>query len=316
MLRIAAAACYGRRVIVLDDLSKAYGHLRALDGVHLEVPRGAMCALLGHNGAGKTTVFGCVLGHLRPSGGDARIDGVSVARDRARALSRVGAVLDPPAFYDYLTGAENLALLASYSGGIPNARLRAVGQFVGIAEHLDRRVATYSRGMRQRLGLAQALLPEPDVLLLDEPAEGLDPEGIDDLRRALVQLNRERGVTVLLASHLLSEVEQTCDRIAILRRGRLVLAGKLADLAADGRRARVVVDDWERAAPILRRCGALVRQPEVIDLGASTDLADLVTALVEAGVRVREARPLARTLGEIYRAHAHDADQRRASETP
>ncbi len=230
-------------MIALERLSKSFGSTVALADVTLTVPRGSCCALLGHNGAGKSTALGCMLGLLRPSAGAVRLDGVSVAADRTRALARVGAVLDPAALYPYLTGFENLALFASYSGGAPHERLREVGALVGLAAALDRRVAVYSRGMRQRLAVAQALVPAPAILLLDEPAGGLDPDGTAEVYALLADLARARELTVLLASHDLAEVEATCDRVAILRAGRLVAAGVLADVTAGGRRLADVYRD-------------------------------------------------------------------------
>ena len=210
----------------LETLSKSFAGRPALEPLTLEVPRGQVFGLLGHNGAGKSTTFGLILGQLRPTGGEAFVRGVSVQRERGRALRRVGAIFETPAFYDYLSGWRNLCMLTALSGHVPESEIEATVRYVGLEERIHALVRVYSHGMRQRLALAQALLPRPDLVLLDEPAEGLDPEGIKEMRELILRLNRERGMTVVLSSHLLSEVEQTCDRNAILNRGRLVFQGR------------------------------------------------------------------------------------------
>ena len=289
-------------MIRLDRISKSFGGKVALEPLSLEIQAGEVFGLLGHNGAGKSTTFGLLLGHLHPTGGEAFVHGHSVQRDRPRALARVGAIFETPSFYDYLSGWRNLRMFTALSGDVPRAELEAAVRYVGLEKRIGDPVRVYSHGMRQRLALAQALLPAPDLILLDEPAEGLDPEGIHEMRALILRLNRERGLTVVLSSHLLAEVEQTCGRVAILNRGRLVFQGRWQDLASDQTRYRLELDDWTRAAPIVAGFGPLTETAgeRFLSLPPDRDMADLVAALVRAEVRVRAVEPLRQTLEQIY----------------
>ncbi|HEY2387760.1 MAG TPA: ABC transporter ATP-binding protein [Candidatus Binatia bacterium] len=286
-------------MLQLDRVSKAFGARLALDAVSFGVRRGEILALLGHNGAGKSTLFASILGLVRLSGGDVLVDGVSVRRAGRRARSRVGSVL-APAFYEYLSGWDNLRILTSYSAPVTEAEMGATVRFVGLAERIDDRVRVYSHGMRRRLALAQALLPRPGLLLVDEWEAGLDPEGVHEMRELILRLNREHGTTVVVSSHSPAGVERMCDRLAILREGRLVFHGGWSDL--DGRRAgvRLDLDDWARARPALEAAGAEVGSDGVVMPGPAGDVADLVAALVRAGVRVRAVEPVRGTPDERY----------------
>ena len=287
-------------MIELKNLSKSFKGKPALSALSLTVQRGEIFGLLGHNGAGKSTAFGIMLGQVFPDAGEAFIGGVSVQRDRAKALARVGAIFEAPAFYDYLSGWTNLEIFTSYSTIVPPREIAEAVEIIGLTARIHDPVRTYSHGMRQRLGLAQALLPAPELVLLDEPTEGLDPEGIHEIRGLIQRLNRERGLTVLFSSHLLSEVEQLCDHVAILNRGRKVFDGRWETLAAEGSRYRLDLDDWKTAAAILANAGAKMLPEAAIELGSGHDIADLVSALVGAGIRVRAVEPQRRTLEQIY----------------
>ena len=241
-------------MIRLEHLSKTFKKRVALEDLSLEIRQGEIFGLLGHNGAGKSTTLGMLLGQIYPTSGEAFIRGVSVQKNRQKALDKVGAIFEEPAFHDYLSGWDNLRILTSYSAHLPDEELREAVRFTGLEKRIHDPVWVYSHGMRQRLALAQALLPRPDLILLDEPAEGLDPEGIYEMRKLIVRLNRERGMTVVLSSHLLAEVEQLCDRVAILNQGRLILEGRWNELTADPSPAhRLEVDDWKKAAVILKK---------------------------------------------------------------
>jgi ABC-2 type transport system ATP-binding protein len=284
-------------MIRIANLHKAFAGRPALEGVTFEVRRGEIFGLLGHNGAGKSTTFGILLGQVYPDEGEAFIDGISVQRNRARALHNVGAIFETPGFYDYLSGWRNLEILAAYSGKVARSEIEDAVRTVGLEKRIHDPVKAYSHGMRQRLALAQALVPAPEAVLLDEPTEGLDPEGIHEMREMIKRLNRERGLTVMLSSHLLSEVQQLCDRVAILHQGRMMFEGRWTDLATSGQRYRLEVDDWERAK-IAGVCIAV--EPDVIELGEEEDVADLVQRLVTAGARVRAVERLRPTLETLY----------------
>ena len=289
--------------IRLENLRKAFRGKPALHGVSFAVERGEIFGLLGHNGAGKSTALGILLGQVFPDEGEAFIGGISVQRERARALAKVGAIFEAPRFYDYLSGWRNLEIFTSYSAVVPRKQMEDAVEFVGLTARIHDKVGAYSQGMRQRLGVAQALLPEPEIVLLDEPTNGLDPEGIAEMRALIQRLNRERGFTVLFCSHLLSEVEQLCDRVAILNQGSLIYTGRWHDLAPKGQRFRLDVEPWEKIPALLN--GASVVEPGVIELPTGADIADIVVRLVQAGVKVRTVQPERLTLEQLYLQRVH-----------
>ncbi len=284
-------------MVRLENLTKAFRGRPALTGLSLEIQRGEIFGLLGHNGAGKSTTFGLMLGHLSPDAGEAFIAGRSVQHERALAISRVGAIFETPSFYEYMSGWQNLRFLVSLSGLESDERLREIVKLVRLEERINDPVRAYSHGMRQRLALAQALLPDPEFILLDEPTEGLDPEGIHEMRDMVRRLRDEHGLTVMLSSHLLSEVEQLCDRVAILHRGKLVFCG---DWKTSEPRWTLEVDDWDKAGPVLAAAGAAVHASSQITLPPDGEISDLVSGLVAAGVRVRTVAPVKATLEDFY----------------
>jgi ABC-2 type transport system ATP-binding protein len=231
----AKGAGRGASALVAERLSKTYGTRVAVADVSFSVRRGEVFGFLGPNGAGKTTTIRMLVGLVRPTSGRVVIAGQDLATHREAALARLGCIVESPDFYDYLTGRENLEHFARMVGPEAVARVDELGDLVRLRERLDDRVGTYSLGMRQRLGIAQALLGEPDLLVLDEPANGLDPAGIYDLRALLRRLADERGLGVFVSSHLLGEIEKICDRVAIVHRGRALAEGTMAELTAGGR---------------------------------------------------------------------------------
>jgi ABC-2 type transport system ATP-binding protein len=219
----------GEVVLRTRNLSKRYGQRLAVDNLNLEVRRGEIFGFLGPNGAGKTTTIRMALGLIAPTAGSVEILGQNVAHDRARILPRVGALVEQPALYPYMSGRDNLRAVASVLGGVPPSRLDAVLELVGLRGRQKDRVRTYSLGMKQRLGVAIALLNDPEVLILDEPANGLDPAGIVEMRDLMRRLSAE-GKTVFISSHVLTEVQQICTRVAIINLGRLVTESTVEDL--------------------------------------------------------------------------------------
>jgi ABC-2 type transport system ATP-binding protein len=215
--------------IRLQDLRKQFGHVVAVDGIDLTVPQGAVYGYLGPNGAGKTTSLRIMLGLIRPSSGSAELFGHDPQREGVTALDGVAGFVESPMFYPYLSGRRNLHLLADLDGGHGHDRVDEVLEVVELEGRGGDKVGGYSQGMRQRLGLAAALLRRPRLLLLDEPTNGLDPGGMRDMRGLIGNLAAE-GLTVLLSSHLMGEVEQLCNELAIIARGRIRFAGTLADL--------------------------------------------------------------------------------------
>ena len=282
---------------------------RVLRDVDLEVPRGSIYGFLGPNGAGKTTTLRLVLGLLRRQrgGGRIRVLGRELERQGSRraVLARTGSLIESPSLYGQLTAAENLRVW-QVACGCPASRIPDVLRLVGLADAGRARVGQFSLGMRQRLGVAVALLASPELLVLDEPTNGLDPAGIVEMRELLRQLNHERGVTVLVSSHLLSEVEKLVTHVGVIRRGRLVFQGPLAELvgrAAATGHAVVATDDDRRAAAVLADGGwpvALhgdhVRLPPL----PRAELALANRALVAAGVGVHTIGTVRRDLEAIF----------------
>ena len=212
-------------MIRLEKLQKSYNHRIAVGNLSLHIQEGSLFGLLGHNGAGKSTTIGMMLGQVIPDRGKVLIQGHDVQRERALALSHVGAIFETPSFYGYLTGRRNLEIFCSYGRSVSSKEINDVVELVRLGSRIDDLVQVYSHGMRQRLALAQALLPRPKVLILDEPSEGLDPEGIYEMRELIRQLHRDFQLTILICSHLLAEVEQICPEVAIMRNGRLLYHG-------------------------------------------------------------------------------------------
>lgn len=287
-------------MVRLENLSKTYGDRLALQNLSLEIAPGEIFGLLGHNGAGKSTTFGLMLGHLHPDSGEAFIAGHSVQQARAAALSRVGAIFETPSFYEYMSGWQNLRFFVSLTGLVPDAQLHNIVREVGLEKRIHDPVRAYSHGMRQRLALAQALSPDPQFILLDEPTEGLDPEGIHEMREMIRRLRDERGLTVMLSSHLLVEVEHLCDRVAILHQGKLVFCGRWQQ---EQNLWRFDLDDWAKALSIWPRFSIAVAKNSCVSLPPDCDMADVVAALVQAGVRVRSVTPERRTLEDFYLEH-------------
>jgi len=291
------------------DLTRRFGRRLAVDAVSMTVPDQAVYGFLGRNGAGKTTTLKMLLGLIRPSGGAACIRGVDVVRDRLGAAREAGALLEAHGFYGNLSGQENLDLTRRLIG-LPHTEIDRVLEVVEMRDHARRRVSDYSLGMRQRLGLARAMLGAPPVLILDEPTNGLDPDGIADMRRFLGELPARTGATVLLSSHLLGEIEQTATHVGIVHEGRLVLEGELARLKADLiPEITVDTDNPARAAALASARGMAVARTAdriVISLKPGDDAraagAALNRALVQADIAVFAIGPRARTLEGIYRA--------------
>lgn len=304
--RIGQEGGGGAETIVLSarHLTKRYGDLVAVDDLSLEVRRGEIYGFLGPNGAGKTTTIRMCLGLIRPTAGHVEILGRDVAREGKRILPHVGALIEQPALYLYMSGANNLRAVGDALGGITEARIGAVLALVGLAGRERDRVKTYSLGMKQRLGLAMALLHDPDLLILDEPTNGLDPAGIVEMRDLLRRLVGE-GKTVFLSSHLLSEVRQICTRVAIINRGRLVVESSVADLTRGHGEFVVSVSQPEAALALLREqpWGASARLDErrhIITGAPDGQSAALNLFLVSARFAPESIVERAETLEEVF----------------
>jgi ABC-2 type transport system ATP-binding protein len=295
-------------------LVKRYGELTAVAGVDVTVGAGDVYGYLGPNGAGKTTSLRMMLGLISPTAGSVRLFG----RDpqvTVRALEGVAGFVEAPTFYPYLTGRRNLELLAAFDGDDAASRIGPALEAVELSDRARDRVGGYSHGMRQRLGIAAALLRDPKLLLLDEPTTGLDPGGMRDMR-LLIRSLAGQGITIVLSSHLLAEVEDVCNRVAIVQRGKIVYEGEIADLKrAAGMTYRLSTTDNERALAVCRA------QPGISDVRAGDGLisvvaderavAELSQALVEAGALIRALAPQGATLEELFFSLTEARDQPR-----
>jgi ABC-2 type transport system ATP-binding protein len=279
-------------VVETEALTKRFGERTVVDRVDLRVPRGVAFGYLGPNGAGKTTLIRVLLGLTPASSGSMRLLGLPVPERRAAALGRVGAIVEEPKFHGHLTGRENLQLVAAARDRAAAGRINESLERVGLTARAGDRVRTYSLGMRQRLGIARCLLADPELLILDEPMNGLDPAGILEFR-GFVRSFVADGGTIVLSSHLLDEVEKTCDHVAIVDRGRVVVQGSIDELRGEGGSTLLLeVDDTARARTLLsaQRCvgrvvddGAALR----VELADADAAAELNRLLVLDGVAVR-----------------------------
>ena len=294
-------------VIEIEGLRKEYRHRKgrtvAIDGLDLEVPEGGVFGFLGPNGSGKTTTIRCILGLARPTRGSVRLLGRAVPGGLVESIRRVGAIVESPALFPTLTGRDNLELLGAIDG-IGRRRVEAVLEQVGLLDRADEAVRKYSLGMRQRLALAAALLKDPALLILDEPANGLDPAGMRDVRELLCRLADE-GRTVFVSSHLLSEIQQTCDRVAILSRGRCVTHGTVEEMSAaagHGTALLVTVDDLVGALRVLGRAGIPAERVDGhLRVAVGRAEAERVTrTLGEQGHWVTDLRPDERSLEDLF----------------
>jgi ABC-2 type transport system ATP-binding protein len=295
--------------LVTRGLTKRYDGVNVVDGLDLAVNRGELYGFLGPNGAGKTTTIRMALGLIFPSGGEVELLGSSMSRTgRDGALRRTGAMIEEPAFYRFLSGRRNLEVLARAGADGDEVRRRLsriedVLEQVGLSTAGDKRVKAYSQGMRQRLGIALALLGRPDLLVLDEPTNGLDPAGMREVRLLLRRL-ADGGTTVFVSSHLLAEVEAMCDRVGVLSRGRLVAEGPPGNLRGSAEHLRIEVGDPERAVAILRDLAGVAgfdgQGPVLrVHLDGAT-AAQVNAALVSGGVAVGALVPERDTLEDVF----------------
>jgi ABC-2 type transport system ATP-binding protein len=289
-------------MIELRNLYKWFGDRAAVDDVSFSVARGEIFGLLGHNGAGKSTIIGMLLGQVWPTRGEVRVCGHDVTANRRAALRAVGAIFETPVFYDYLSGWRNLEILSTYTAPTPRARLQEVVAWVGLTGREQAKVRTYSHGMRARLALAQALLPQPELLILDEPSDGLDPEGIHEMRQTIQRLRQELGLTILLSSHLLNEVDQLCSRIAILQQGRKVFEGTVAGVKSGRGRVALRTPNFPAAVRLLRERGLITDDSEdrYITLANGHDTTAVTQVLVAAGLPVAGIWQEERTVEDFY----------------
>ncbi len=293
-------------VLKTEGLTKYFGDLRAVDDVSLDVEEGDLYGFLGLNGAGKTTSMRMMLRLIRPTSGRVSIFGMDVQKEFIRIMERVGSLVELPAYYPYLSAVKNLEILRLATGGLPASRIPEILETVGLAGRMHDRVGTYSQGMRQRLGIAMALLPKPSLVFLDEPTNGLDPHGINHIRGVIQELNKRDGVTFVISSHLLHEVEITCNRVGIIKQGKMVLQDSMRNiLARTVSGARVVCDPQAKAEALLKAqpWAKEVRADPAGGLRVACEasrFAEMNALFHQNGIRVSELVPARQTLEEYF----------------
>lgn len=286
-------------------ISKNYKNKRVVDNLDITVYDGDVYGFLGPNGAGKSTTIRMLTGLVYPNSGTAYLMGNDIRIMKHKALKEVGALVESPAFYKYLTARQNLSILAGLSGGCTGSRIDDVLYITGLKSYANDKVGTFSQGMRQRLGIAQALLPKPRLVILDEPTNGLDPQGMKDIRELIKHLARDENITIFLSSHLLHEVEQVCNRVGIINHGKLMAEGTVKDLVGGcSNLVNIRVSDTQAAMNVLVKMDDIeVAEVEdsTIKIRASEDNISLVNrALVAADIAVTAMIPEKSSLEDLF----------------
>jgi len=285
------------------QLTKTFRRRTVVDGLSLIVESGDIFGFLGQNGAGKSTTIRMLLGLVRPTSGKVIVLGHDMSRHPMRALERIGAIVEAPAFYENFSGRQNLRMFSAMSGGAEPRRIDSVLELVTLRERANDPVRVYSHGMRQRLGIAQALLPNPELIILDEPTDGLDPQGLFEMRRLICRLRDELGLTIVLSSHLLHEVEQVCNRVAIIDSGRLLYQGSVADLVERNNVTKLKVDRVAEAYELLSKNQLSVSRNGDSSLYLRMDcekVAGVNSLLVKHRFNVTELSPQLESLEDVF----------------
>ncbi|AFN74093.1 ABC transporter, ATP-binding protein [Melioribacter roseus P3M-2] len=292
-------------IIEINGLTKKFGSLTAVDNLDLKVYKGDIFGFLGPNGAGKSTTIRMLLSLIKPTSGSIKIFGLSVKRDRKNIMRRIGAIVEKPDFYLYLTAYKNLEILGRLSGAdISKNKIMEMLELVGLASRHNSKVKTFSHGMKQRLGLAQALLHDPELIILDEPTTGLDPQGMKEIRELILYLSRSKGKTIFLSSHILHEVEMIANRMIIINKGKKIVEGNVADLLrSDKMNVSFEVSDPLKASEIIKEIaegGEFHPGSNKITLSLTQkEISELNKKLVENGIEVYSIVPV-RSLEEYF----------------
>ena len=295
-------------VVQLQHATKRIGGRNIVNDLSFEIPAGEVFGFLGPNGAGKTTTIRMMVGLIKISQGDILIKGHSITKDFSKAIKNVGAIVENPDLYKYLTGYQNLKHYARMVSGVSKARINEMVEIVGLKDRIHDKVKTYSLGMRQRLGIAQALLHRPPLLILDEPTNGLDPAGIHELRHYLKRLAHEEGVAVFVSSHLLSEMELMCDRVGVLQNGKLVNIQSIKDFVHKGRASRVCVtveptqtEQAKRLIAVLNKTALPAEQPGQLLIQMNKNEIPMANKLLmDGGIQVYSIQMLEQTLEDKF----------------
>ncbi|PGC33552.1 ABC transporter ATP-binding protein [Bacillus pseudomycoides] len=287
-------------IVRVEQLTKRIGSKTLVENISFEVKKGEVVGLLGPNGAGKTTLMRMMVGMIRMTEGEVWIDGQSVKQKFESTAAKIGAVIENPEFYPFLSGYENLTYFGRMNGNVTEDCIDEVVQLLGMGQVIDRKVKAYSLGMRQRLGIAQALIHNPDVLILDEPTNGLDPNGIHEMRMYIKKIAHEQGKAVLVSSHLLSEVELMCDRVIIIQHGKYVATQNIKQAESlEMETIHIRVDDVKQAADLLTY-DVLIQDNELILTLENEEIPNVIRTLTEKGIRIYRVYEERKTLEEKF----------------
>ncbi|MCC5894101.1 MAG: ABC transporter ATP-binding protein [Alkalibacterium sp.] len=289
-------------VLQVSDLTKQIKHTQIIKGVSFDIKQGEILGFLGPNGSGKTTTLRMIVGLSKPTSGDVTICGYSLKKDFVKAMSNVGCIIEGPDLYDYMSGYKNLEMLGSMSKGVTKEDIDDAVTLVGMENRIHDKVSVYSMGMKQRIGLAQALIHKPKLLILDEPTNGLDPQGIHEFREIVKNLAREKGISVLISSHLISEVQLMCDRVSIINNGTIIRNASINDVLSTGE-VIWTLDDPVKAQSILKTRFNIESSIEAHDLKAIVDvekLSDINKTLVKSGFELTYVENKKQTLEELF----------------
>ncbi|GIN87653.1 ABC transporter ATP-binding protein [Heyndrickxia sporothermodurans] len=286
----------------VKNLRKRIGNREIIKGLNFDVYPGEVFGFLGPNGAGKTTTIRMIVGLIKPTSGDVLIAGKNIETEFDEAMKNLGCIVENPELYPYLSGWENLEYFARMDPSIPKSRLQYVTDLVGLTNRIHDRVKTYSLGMRQRLGIAQALLGSPHLLILDEPTNGLDPAGIREMREFIRFLAKEEGLSVLVSSHLLSEIQLLCDRVAIISNGEIIRTDTVSALFAEQEQVVWKVEPMEEAKIILEEYTTvkIADDEKLITPYIADNIASWNKRLVEANIQVKEMKTVLPTLEDLF----------------
>ncbi len=291
-----------KATLTVSNLKKTIGKKEIIKGITFELMEGEVFGFLGPNGAGKTTTIRMLVGLIKPTSGTIKICGFNIQTRFYDALKNLGCIVENPELYPYLSGWDNLFHFARMLDGVGESRIKEVTELVGLTERIHDKVKTYSLGMRQRLGIAQALLGSPKVLILDEPTNGLDPAGIREMREFIRFLAEKEGLSVLVSSHLLSEVQLLCDRVAIISKGAIIKTDTVHHLLSNRERVEWRFQPYEKGREILAGCTAIEEKADgaILTEYVEDKIPDWNKQLVEAGVRVTEMNRKLPVLEELF----------------
>ncbi|MDH5160238.1 ABC transporter ATP-binding protein [Heyndrickxia oleronia] len=292
-------------VVELKNVTKVIKGKKIIDNLTFNIEEGEVFGFLGPNGAGKTTTIRMIVGLMKISSGDILVCGKNVKNEYEEALRNVGGIVENPEMYKFLTGYQNLMQYARMIKGITKEKINEVIELVGLEDRIHEKVKTYSLGMRQRLGLAQSLLHEPKVMILDEPTNGLDPAGIREIRDHLRKLTKQKGMAVIVSSHLLSEMEMMCDRIAIIQKGKLIDVQKVHDFVYEDTKQKyfIEVELTENTKESLKTLQEFsIKQVETgIEVEIEKNqVPEFIQALIQAGIRIYEVKPMSKSLEDRF----------------